>query len=287
MAIRKILVSVDGSAAARPVLETALAVGRRLSAHVEALHVRPDPRDSIPLVGEGMSGAMIEELITITETEGAARAGKARALFEQACAAGAVPVAVTPAAAGFSAAWREETGREDETMAVHGRLADLVVVGRPTVESDAAARMTLNAVLFETGRPVLVAPAQPPATLGRTVAIAWNGSAEAARAIGAALPLIERAEATAVLSIASGGAEDGSAADVVGYLGWHGIAAEGRMVNADGGLGGIGEALLAACAGVDLLVMGAYTHSRWRELILGGTTRHVLEHASMSLLMAH
>ena len=285
MSIRKILVPVDGTPAARAVLETAFAVGRHLSAHIEGLHVRPDPRDAIPLVGEGMSGAMIEELISITEEEGAARAAKARAMFDEVREAGAFPSADRPSPTGFSAAWVEEIGREDEMTVRRGRLADLIVVGRPTSQADAPSRVMLNAALFETGRPVLVAPLQPMASIGRTVAIAWNGSAEAARAVVAALPFAVRAEAAVVFSIATDDTAGTAGADLTDYLAWHGIEAGHHTVAGDGTA--VGEALLKACAGVDLLVMGAYTHSRLRQLILGGTTRHVLEQATMSLLMAH
>jgi nucleotide-binding universal stress UspA family protein len=285
MSIRKILVPVDGTPAARPVLETAFAVGRHLAAHVEALHVRPDPRDAIPLVGEGMSGAMIEELITITEEEGASRAAKARAMFDEVREAAAFPTEGKPSSTGLSAAWREETGREDEATVHSGRLADLVVVGRPTAQAEAPSRMTFNAALFETGRPVLVAPLQTVQSIGRTIAIAWSGSAEASRAVAAALPFIERADASVILSIASDDTAGTAGTELADYLAWHGLAAGCHTVSGEGVA--VGEALLKACAGVDLLVMGAYTHSRLRQLILGGTTRHVLEQAAIPLLMAH
>ena len=285
MSIRKILVPVDGTPAARPVLETAFAVGRHFAAHVEALHVRPDPRDAIPLVGEGMSGAMIEELITITEEEGASRAATARAMFDEIREAADIPIAGKPSSAELSAAWLEETGREDETTVRRGRLADLVVVGRPTVQAEAPSRMTFNAALFETGRPVLVAPLQAVQSIGRTIAIAWSGSAEASRAVAAALPFIGKAEASVILSIADDDAAGTAGVELADYLAWHGLAAGCHTVAGEGVA--VGEALLKACAGVDLLVMGAYTHSRLRQLILGGTTRHVLEHAAIPLLMAH
>ena len=285
MPIRKSLVSVDGTPAARSVLESAFAVGRHFAAHVQALHVRPDPRDAIPLVGEGMSGAMIEELITITEEEGASLATKARKMFDEVRETAAVPMEDKPSPAGVSAAWSEETGREDETIVRRGRLADLVVVGRPTAQADAALRTTLNAALFETGRPVLVAPMQAPPSIGRTIAIAWSGSAEASRAVAAALPFIEKAESSAILSIVSDDTAGIAGTDLADYLAWHGITAGSQAVAGEGAA--VGEALLKACDGVDLLVMGAYTHSRLRQLILGGTTRHVLEHAPMPLLMAH
>jgi len=140
-------------------------------------------------------------------------------------------------------------------------------------------------VLFDSGRPVLIAPQIAPANIGTRVCIAWNGTAEAAAAVLAALPWLQRANAVRVL-----GADDyqrrGPAADeLIPYLALHGIDAEAarfRSLN-----NSVGAGLLGAVRefGADLLTMGAYSHSRLRQLILGGVTRHVLEHASLPVLM--
>ncbi len=288
MAIRRILVPMDDSPAAAAALETAVLLARDLVSHVDAVHVRPDPRDAVPLLGEGMSGTMIEEMIDLTEREGAERAARARALFESWCVDHAVPVLEGPPAPDeLSAGWIETTGREDEVLVHLGRLADLVVIGRPAADAEASRLLTINAVLFETGRPALVSPPQAPSALGRTVAIAWNGSLEAARAVAAAMPLVARAGTIAVLTAESDRTPAAVAADLATYFAWHGITAATRIVDIGGRAAG--AALLAACGevGADLLVMGAYTHSRLRQLIMGGVTRHVLSEATIPVLMAH
>ncbi len=285
MSIRKIVVPVDGTDATRLSLDTAFRLGRDAEAHVEVLHAQPDPRLAVPLIGEGMSGAMIEELIELTERETAARAVKAREMYERAREASGIPVSEAPSKAGPTTAWMSVVGAEDEIVVQRGRLADLLVVARPTSQMEAPSAVTFNAAVFESGRPVLVAPLEPAASLGRRVAISWNGSAEAARAVSAALPLIARAESVLILIVETG---DTAAADADGlreFLAWHGIAAEQRAMAKDEG--SVGAAIITACADADLLVMGAYTHSRLRELILGGVTRHVLERATPPLLMAH
>lgn len=285
MSIRKIVVPVDGTDATQLSLDTAFRLGRDVEAHVEVLHAQPDPRLAVPLVGEGMSGAMIEELIELTEKETAARAVKAREMYERAREASGIPVSGTPSTAGPTTAWMSVVGAEDEIVVQRGRLADLLVVARPTSQMEAPSAVTFNAAVFESGRPVLVAPMEPPASLGRKMAISWNGSAQAARAVSAALPLMTRAEAVLILNVDTDDSVAGRAEGLMEFLAWHGISAEHREVSKDDS--SVGAAIIKACADADLLVMGAYTHSRLRQLILGGVTRHVLEHATLPLLMAH
>ena len=285
MSIRKILVPVDGTDATALSLETAFLLGRDVEAHIEVLHVRADPRLAVPLVGEGMSGAMIEELIDLTEKETATRAVKAREMFDRAREASGVAVSETPSRTGPTANWMEDVGAEEEFVVQRGRLADLVVVARPTAQAETPSAATFNAAVFESGRPVLVAPLEAPRSLGRRIVISWNGSAEAARAVSAALPLIARAEAVSILSIAMDERAEEGADGLMEFLAWHGVSAERRAApESDGPMG---AAIIQACADADLLVMGAYTHSRLRQLILGGVTRHVLERATLPLLMAH
>lgn len=287
---KTVLVPVhDGESAAAP-LDTAFGLAGAFATHVVALHVRTDPTTAVPLVGEGMSGGMVEEMMTIAEHQAAERAEKARAAFDAACTRHAVPVAETPVE-GPSAAWVDITGREEEAIAWRGRLADLVIMGRPAEGLDPAALLNLNAALMESGKPLLLAPPVPPATMGQRVAIAWNGSAEAARAVACALPLLQRAETVTILTATEPGTAAAPlapppAAELATYLAWHGVAATTKVVPAGSNAGAV---LLEQCAGLgaDLLVMGAYTHSRLRQLILGGVTRHVLGHAPIPLLLCH
>ncbi len=283
MAIRKILVPVEGSVAGRTVLLSALQVGREHGAHVAAVHIRADPRLGVPLIGEGMSAGMVEELIELTEKETAARAREARELFDQIHGESGLPLASDPAAEGASVSWADVDGRAEEEMARRGRLADLIVLGRPSQQPDTDATMILNAALFETGRPVLVAPVTV-GPFGRRVAVAWNGSAEAARAVYAAMDFLHRAETVEVVAADPDRASDTDPGALVDYLAWHGVRVRLHPL-ADGG--SVGDTVGRAAADADLVVMGAYSHSRLRELILGGVTRHMLENTSSALLMAH
>jgi nucleotide-binding universal stress UspA family protein len=288
MAIRTILVPVDGSEAARPALDLAFAVGREFLAHVDVLHVRPDPKDAMPLLGEGMSGAMIEEMIELADKEAKERAAAACRLFDETCHRLDVSVTAEPPAADrLSAAFVEIQGREDETVAHRGRLADLIVVARPPAESDKPASLALNAAIFETGRPVLLAPPAVPVRVGRTVAIAWNGSAEAARAVAGGFPFIANAGKVVVLTANGDQTPSGAAEELAAHLAWHGVTAVAETFSPAGHQ--IGTALLLECGkvGADLLVMGAYTHSRMWQVILGGATSHILAQSSIPVLMTH
>lgn len=287
--IKTVLVAVSDDVTSRPALELACQVGRKLTAHVLALHVKSDPSNAVPLVGEGMSGVMVEEMIAAAERQADERARAARSLFDDCRAKFGAPLVTVPdAGAGFSVAWREEVGREEDVVARCGRLHDLIVYGRPLADSELPSLMTLNAALMESGRPLLVAPSQGITEIGRKVAVAWNGSAESARAVKAALVLLQGADSVVVLA---GGEQDEdpvlSGEEVCAYLAWHGIGATCRHFQA--GVTNTGEALdrELTAMGADLLVMGAYTHSRLRQLILGGVTRHMLHHATIPVLMMH
>ncbi|CAA7626467.1 universal stress protein [Magnetospirillum sp. UT-4] len=255
------------------------------AAHATALHVRIDPTAAVPLVGEGMSGAMVEEMLNAAERQAAERAQAARAAFDQVRARFGVTLQAAPPAAGPTADWLEVAGREEEAVAWRGRLHDLVVTGCPREGAETPSLLTLNAALLESGRPLLLAPTTPPAGPASRIAVAWNGSAEAGRAIAAALPLLATASAVTVLTITEDDRTRGvPAAELETYLAWHGVAAQFRTVTAGAQAG---QVLLDECRGADLLVMGAYTHSRLRQMILGGVTRHVLQHAELPVLMSH
>lgn len=289
MEIRKILVPFAGSETDTYVLDVAMALGQRFTSHVEVFHAGVDPRDAIAFVGEGMTAAMIEQIMSAAEQEGRQRASRARTLFDKACAAAGVQVTEAPQPAPrFTAAFVERPGREDEMMAERGRVADLIVAARSSPEDEGGIAPTLEASLRETGRPVLVVgPDAAKTPFSRRIAVAWNGSIEAGRAVAGALPFLSAAERVEVLSVEEGLNVGPSGADAVDYLSWHGVAASARTIGSSPF--GVGKALLTAIVetGADMLVVGAYTRSHMRRLIFGGVTREVLAGAAVPLLMVH
>jgi nucleotide-binding universal stress UspA family protein len=146
----------------------------------------------------------------------------------------------------------------------------------------------LEAALMASGRPVLIAPARPPTRLSGMIAIAWKDRPEAARAVAAALPFIERADRVVILSVDEGAETDGESCERLRHaLAWHNTNTIVQRMKPAGRPAA--ETLLeaAVAAGADMLVMGGYGHSRTREVIFGGFTRHVLTDASLPILMAH
>lgn len=286
MPIRKLLLPLTGTAAGEAALTTSLMIARRFNAHVTALHVRVDSRDVAPLAGEGLSGAMIEEMMSATEKESGDRAHAVRSMFERFVARQEVVVSEPHSGAHQpTASFASVTGREEDIVAQQARLADLTVVPHPDAGEDVSSSDALHAVLFDSGRPVLISPQIAPTSIGTRVCLAWNGTAESAASALSALPWMQQAEAVRILS-AEGYQRRGPAApDLAAYLSLHDVHADIVMFRSIGS--SVGAGLLAAAAefGCDLLSMGAYSHSRLRQLILGGVTRHVLEYANLPVMM--
>ena len=275
MTIKTILALADGGNGTASTLQTALAVARRFGADLDVLHVRADVETMVPVIGEGMSGAMVEQMMSAMAQTVDTRAAKARAAFSEVCAG-----------ADVKAVWRDTTGRETDVVASAGRLTDLIIIGRPDAETETPLAATLDAALFDTGRPVLVAPPAVPPSIGARAVLAWNGSAQAARVVAGALPILRKAEQVTVVTVGEIGRSP-SATDLVAYLGRHEVRATHEAIAADHGP--VGAALLKHAKQIqaDLLIMGAYGHSRLREMILGGATRDVLGVSDLPLLMAH
>jgi len=284
--IRKLLLSLTGTEIGEAALVCALMIARDWNAHLCVLHVRVDSREVAPLAGEGLSGAMIEDMMRATEAESAQRYRAAQALFHRVTAEQGVPVrAPRPGADGPTASLETVTGREEDLVVQFARLADLTVVPHPGSEDGASASDSLHAVLFDSGRPVLIAPPVVPETIGRRCCVAWNGTAESAAAVQAILPWLQRAEAVQVLAAEGYQRRGPSAESLLPYLALHGVTARVARFRPVERSVGAGLLMAAREFGADLLGMGAYSHSRLRQLILGGVTRHVLERAALPVLM--
>src|SRR6202142_932988 len=286
MAIRKILLPLTGTAAGEAGLTASLMIANQWKAHVTALHVRVIPRDVAPLGGEALPAAMIEEMMTATEKESSDRAHAVRSMFERFVARHDVIVQEAHSGSNHAtASFAAVTGREEDIVAQQARLADLTVVPHPDAGEDVSSSDALHAVLFDSGRPVLISPQVTPSKIGTRVCLAWNGTAESASSVLAAMPWMQRAEGVAILS-ADGYQRRGPAApDLAAYLALHGVRADIVTFKSVGGSVGAGLLSAAGAYGCDLLSMGAYSHSRLRQLILGGVTRHVLEHSTLPVMM--
>jgi hypothetical protein len=290
MNLKVVLSAVTGREADIATLDVAAAIARRFEAHVEVMHVRSDPRDAIPFLGEGASGVLIEQIMTAAERDAGSRSSKARTAFENWRAGSGLKLAMRPGEeSGPSVAWREETGTEDECMVRRGRVADVIVVGRPPSDDSGMSTVLFETALFDTGRPVLLAPPTLPAghsVVGSPAAILWTTGAEAARAVIAAIPLLTAASRVQVISLNQSG-KVADASGLIDYLAWHGVKAETAEPLLVAPPAGADLLTRLQSSGIGLLVMGAYTQNRLRQLVYGSVTKHVLMHADLPVLMAH
>jgi nucleotide-binding universal stress UspA family protein len=291
MEYRTILAAVSGGTASTGVIELACRLARRFSSHLEAYHVRLDPRELVVMVADGLGTPLTGDIIETATREAAAAAERARHLFEAAATRHAIPLQREPPPLGSdrallhraSARWHEEEGYGAMKVADRARLFDLLVLGRSGRVTDEPYSDAIEEALLSSGRPVLVAPVEAPATLGETIALAWNNTAESAKAVAAAMPLLTQARQVHVLSVGKTGA-----AALAQHLAWYGVRAAAEDVFPVKGVGA-GELVLAAARdhACDLLVMGGYSRAPWREMLFGGATRQVVGTSLLPLLLSH
>jgi len=283
----KLLADIDGEAGSEAVVSAALQLGQAFAARVELLHIELSDEEAIPIVAEGMAAGAVGQMLESLSEQRQIRAETAEALYKTLCVDAGLATCEPDDQAvpgRFRVAFRHIAGRESDELARHGRLADLVIVRGPVAE--ASFSQAVETAIFATGRPLLMIPASLPERLGSSLAIAWDGTLGAARATGAALPLLRRAETVTILTadMEKAGTKPSALAD---YLAEHGISARTWAFLPDEGA--LGERLLGEteAAGADMLVMGAYGHSRLREMVLGGVTQSVTAKATIPVFMAH
>jgi nucleotide-binding universal stress UspA family protein len=212
-------------------------------------------------------------------------ASQARGVFETFMQAHGVPRA-EPQNGGFSYGWPHAESGDDALIGSYGRVFDLIALGRPGRAPQNPRMPPLEAALFDSGRPALIVPPAAPQSLGRNVLVAWNHSTEQATTNAFAIPLLRLAEQVTVLTVEGGTTPGPSGEEAALHLRRNGVKATALTVKP--GTRSTGEAILdhAARLGCDLLVKGAYTQSRLRQMMFGGATRHILAHANLPVLMA-
>jgi len=282
---RKLLLPLSETPCGLAALRLGLDLARLWNAHLAAVVMRVDARSVAPLAGEGMSGAMIEDMMQATERESAGRATALERIFNDEVASAEIVVDAAPhSTVGATASLEGFTGRDEDVIPGLAMLADLTILPHPS-DTDSDGSECLHAVLFDSGRPVLIAAPAAPATIGRRCCLAWNGTVESSAALAAMLPWLRRADSVRVLHAPEYQRNGPPAVSLLPYLALHGVEADivtFHPVNRD-----VGAGMLAAAAAfdADLLGVGAYSTSRLRQMILGGVTRHVLRCAPLPVLM--
>ena len=284
--MRTILAHLEISPVLESILASALIVGRRYDSYIEGFHMRPGQPDVIAAGADGFVAAA-PDLVAGFEREAKDRAERATARFEAFMTEENLSRPGKSGTGGLAADWRVETASGPSALGSRGRIFDLLVLGRPLTDQVTPSIAALEAALFDSGRLILVAPPTPPTDFGKHVVIAWNGSTETARTIGFAERFLVDAERVTVITVEKGTVPGPSAADLALNLQRRGIDAEFREVKLDNRV--VGKAILeeAAAVGGDLLLKGAYTQSRLRQMIFGGATSHILAEATMPVIMAN
>lgn len=276
MTYKTILVHLNDGRRAERVLEPAAHLATRFNSHLIGLHAYSAvPASPVPMVSSTLGSIVAGER----------RSSEAIADVFQRMTTGK----------SYVAEWRlQKVPHVDLTGVVmeHGRAVDLIVAGQTDPDWDLSPLMDFpERLALESGRPVLIIPhVGRYSTVGRRVVIAWKSSREAARAVFDALPLLRGAQAVHILEIKERGDDKGALArdtSIAAALGRHGIKPEIRIsIAADIS---VGDEILSRAADLDadLLIMGAYGHSRFRELVFGGATRHIAKHMTLPTLLAH
>jgi nucleotide-binding universal stress UspA family protein len=277
--MKTILIPTEDHDAMPAVLEAARLMARTFDSYMEGLAVHPAAGTYVavePVSSLAISGAYEHD---------AELAIQARSLFESFMRTHDVPAA-GPDAAAYSYGWPRTDSEDDIFIGSYGRTFDLIALGRPGRAAQNPRMPPLEAALFDSGRPALIVPPTVPKTIGRNVLVAWNRSTEQATTNSFALPLLRLAEQVTVLEVEGGTTPGPSAEQAVLHLRRNGVKATALIVKPGGR--STGETILdyASTNGCDLLVKGAYTQSRLRQMMFGGATRHILANATLPVLMA-
>lgn len=272
MSYKDILVIADDAKSLPVRLDVAAALAAAHKAHVAALHVRQSP-----LMPSDVGGPFAAPLIEWQESVVRQHAETAKRAVEAAQRRNDCEYE-----------WRATSGDLISDSLLHGRYADLIVVGQGYAD-DERYNTVAEELLMGSGRPVLLVPSYGKfPTIGERVLIAWNRTREAARAVHDALPLLTQAKAVRIMEVnPDRDASHLAGADLALHLARHGVKAEAGSTSAEDIR--TGDVLLSRAAdlGADLLIMGAYGHSRFREYAFSGTTLHVLRHMTIPTLMSH
>jgi nucleotide-binding universal stress UspA family protein len=282
--MKTILVPTEHGAAMDAALDTALLLAQKFGSCIEGFPLRPAVADMVamdPDTGLTMVAVKENDAEMVRQAESLFRAFMQRHnIVERA-------IADTASPASLSWTWLSSAPSGHDFVGSYGRVFDIIVLARPGEEWQSPSMVTLESALFESGRPVVIAGPTSPRSLATNVLIAWNCSTEQARATAFAMPILRLAERITICTVEGSTVAGPSGEQMARSLRMNGIAAETITIAA--GKRNAGEVILAKAAELncDLVIKGAYTQSRLRQMIFGGTTRHILSTAKLPVLMAH
>lgn len=286
---RRVLVPVRGDGQGKNVLTLGGAIVRPNGGHLQVIHVHARPEDLLPY-GVPVPKSLKESILATARSSADAEEGRLHELFRDYCETHDVQEVTTPPAefspGSVTATWQEEEGKQAAIVGIHGRLADLVVVARPDRNTNLGMN-TFQSSLFGVGALTAIAPNREVGEVLDHVAIGWNGSVEAARAVKRSMRLLDNAKK---LTIVTG---EGQHKPALGpdalrdYLGSYKLEADIKTFAANED--NLGKILVDTVGdiGAQMFLMGAYGTGSRGDFVLGGATEYVMHHAEFPLLMAH
>ena len=280
--MKTILVPTEHGSAMVSALDTALLLAQKFDSCIEGFPLRPAVADLVAMDPDsGLTMVAVKE----NDVE---MVRQAEMLFRSFMENHQLAARAGEGQATLSWTWLNDAPSGHDFVGSYGRVFDMIVLARPGDEWQSPSMITLESALFESGRPVLIAPPSSPRSLGTNVLVAWNNSTEQARTMADAMPLLRLADRITILTVEGATVAGPSGEQMARSLKMNGIAAEAITLK-PAGKRSAGETILAKAdeLGCDLIVKGAYTQSRLRQMIFGGTTRHILANAKLPVLMAH
>lgn len=282
--MKTILIPLNGTSPSESLIDASVQLARQVNGFVQAVWCQ----QTLPIIaGEGIT--LPAEYLSQFEQEERELAEHSRSVFMKRIESLGVPLGELDAwdRSAPAAAWMELQGTGAVALAELARIFDISVMHRPVPEKTTEWRTTCETVLFEGGRPLLLVSDSLPEHFGRVIVIAWNGSSETARAIGMSGSLLATANEVHVIEVEGGMVSGPSASQVACALKAGGVNARSESLKS--GEGSVADAMMSYAGNVsaDLLIKGAYTHSRLRALIFGGATSDIFSKSALPVLFCH
>lgn len=278
--MRRVLVALFGHNGDKQAMAAGLDLAKRHGGHVAATHVAADPYETIPIAGEGMSAHFVQTAIDAAKEQAAKRSAEAKETFDAA-------MAKEGGNASELASWSLAEGRPQQVLPRLARVSDVTVIGGLNPNSEPTRHITFEALLFASGRPILLVPEDHDGPVGTKVVVGWNDTPEATHAVGTSMDLLRKATAVDIVTAARDGDDESDADHLKAYLQAHEVSATATELAIE--RRHVADILLDRCKdqGANLLMIGGYGHSRIGEIIFGGVTHDLMQRYDVPVLIAH
>ena len=281
--IKSILLPFNNVLPTAVAINAAKTLGRHFGSYIEGAFCR----QLLPVIaGEGIT--LPGDYLAEFEEEGRRQSEEARDVFFQLIGEADIPEAdLEEATVGLRAGWTEMVGTGTGGVAEYARLFDLSIIARPGDEVAVEWKSTIEALLFESGRPILLVGDEVPSVVGDRVVVAWNGSVEAARSVAMSEALLLNSSEVVVVTVAGATVPGPSAKQLVAQMCARNIPARAETI--ERGEATVGGAFLDYVEDfdADLLIKSAFTQSRFRQWVFGGATKEIIATASIPVFMSH